>query len=81
MDGEASGGSSSSIGALPQQGAANSGLHPLVLLNRQEFGGAAEQHLVLMLKQLLAAEDVQQAEVGWTGLAGGAAAHSLQVDV
>jgi hypothetical protein len=51
------------IGALPQPGAPSSGLHPLVLLNRQEFGAAAEEHLSLMLKQLLAAEDVQQAEV------------------
>lgn len=51
------------IGALPQQGAPNSGLHPLVLLNRQEFGAAAEEHLQLMLKQLLAAEDVQQQKV------------------
>jgi hypothetical protein len=55
--------SSLTIGALPQQGAPSSGLHPLVLLNRQEFGAAAEEHLSLMLKQLLAAEDVQQAEV------------------
>lgn len=53
------------IGALPQQGAPNSGLHPLVLLNRQEFGAAAEEHLQLMVKQLLAAEDVQQQEVCW----------------
>lgn len=51
------------IGALPQPGAPSSGLHPLVLLNRQEFGAAAEEHLTLMLKQLLAAEDVQQSEV------------------
>jgi hypothetical protein len=51
------------FGALPQPGAANTGLHPLVLLNRQEFGATAETHLRLMLRQLLAAEDVQQAEV------------------
>jgi hypothetical protein len=46
------------------QGAPSSGLHPLVLLNRQEFGAAAEQHLRLLMKQLLAAEDMQQQEVG-----------------
>lgn len=51
------------IGALPQQGAPSSGLHPLVLLNRQEFGAAAEEHLQQMLKQLLSAEEVQQHEV------------------
>lgn len=51
------------IGALPVQGAPSSGLHPLVLLNRQEFGATAEQHLRLVMKQLLAAEDVQQQEV------------------
>lgn len=56
--------SSLDIGALPVQGAPNSNLHPLVLVNRQEFGATAEQHLKLMLKQLLAAEDVQQREVG-----------------
>jgi len=53
-----------SIGALPPSGGASSGLHPLVLLYRQEFGAAAEEHLQLMLRQLLAAEDVQQPEVG-----------------
>lgn len=51
------------MGALPEAGAANSALHPLVLLNRQEFGAAAETHLQLMLRQLLVAEDVQQLEV------------------
>lgn len=53
-----------SIGALPPSGGASSGLHPLVLLYRQELGAAAEEHLQLMLRQLLAAEDVQQPEVG-----------------
>jgi hypothetical protein len=61
--------SSLDIGALPLQGAPNSNLHPLVLVNRQEFGATAEQHLKLMLKQLLAAEDVQQREVGLTAAA------------
>lgn len=41
----------------------SSGLHPLVQLNRQEFAVAAEQHLQLLLWQLLQAEDVEQADV------------------
>eukprot|EP00775_Hariotina_reticulata_P003720 gene3720-3982_t len=38
------------------------GLHPLVQLNVQEFSKAADEHLELLLHQLLVAEDVADAE-------------------
>jgi hypothetical protein len=39
------------------------GLHPVVLLNRQEFARAADEHLQQLLWQLLQAEDVQQPDM------------------
>jgi hypothetical protein len=48
------------------QPSAASGVHPLVLLYRQEIAGAADEHLSLMLWQLLRAEEVEDAE-SWHG--------------
>lgn len=39
------------------------GLHPLVLLNRQEFALVAERHVQLLLWQLLQAEDVERPDM------------------
>lgn len=41
----------------------SSGLHPVVLLNRQEFARAADEHLQQLLWQLLQAEEVQQPDL------------------
>lgn len=54
---------SSSINVSSQTPGNSSGLHPLVQLNRQEFAVAAEDHLQLLLWQLLQAEEVKQADV------------------
>lgn len=50
-----------SAGPVPSSTSA-SGLHPLVQLNRQECAVAAEEHMRLLLWQLLQAEEVGQAD-------------------
>lgn len=65
--------SSSSRGSSPPAAAAVPPLaggrqqHPLVLLYRQEFAAAGQAHLQRLVRQLLAAEEVGQAEV-WEGV-------------
>jgi hypothetical protein len=66
-EGEAANTSNSSSGRplspSSQPLSSSSGLHPVVLLNRQELARAADEHLQQLLWQLLQAEDVQQPDL------------------
>ncbi|KAF6260565.1 hypothetical protein COO60DRAFT_884435 [Scenedesmus sp. NREL 46B-D3] len=58
-----SGSSSRPLSPSSQPLSSTSGLHPVVLLNRQGFARAADEHLQQLLWQLLQAEDVQQPDM------------------